>query len=456
MSRDLGLRCLKSVRKIEFRVLLPIVFGFVAIGLMAGDWYVRGRCMGYDAGRPFWPCDVARYVLVWLNAPAIAIAHPLAWIGRLGVAPMRYLVEFPFILGWWWFVGTRFDFSLLGVGRKRYPRLYIAVLGVFSLLLLAWIGDLVRDYVRSHHYMAEHGFTSNLVVFLRVFAFAIWPTFLLAISCIAIIRLMRVGSGSEGQLIRKKPLLRVGVFCVAYTAAAVGIYWFIPFEAARRAADIERRSATVHGRVVDEKGLPAYGVEVELVPVSRSPDEQWKQMANSWTDKNGEYSLKTMNFGPHFLAVRWNASPGYDSAFSDRYYPAVEDGRDAERLVILESLHLELQTMQLHSIPFEKVSVLVRWEEGTPEPSAYLYLKNLSYPEFRGWIDHLRPQKDGTVALPKGFEYQVYGMVECDVGNRLEEQQTPSAMFTTRSKTGMVELVIPGKRCTPWTGWHAR
>lgn len=423
---------------------------------MAADWYVIRRCMGYDAGRPFWPCDATRFALVMLNAPAIVIARPLAWIERLGVAPMSYLVEFPFIVGWWWFVGTRLDFGLLGVGRKQYPRLTATLLCVFSLGLIVLLGDSVKSHLQYRHYMAEHGWIADPMLLLWKVGSAIWLVVLCVLSCIAIIRLLQGGRGKGEQLVSRKAMLRAGVCCVAYTAAAAGLYWFIPFEAARKAAEIERLSSTVQGRVVDERGLPVYGVEVELVPLSKIPAEQWKQMVNGWTDKNGEYSLKTMNFGPHFLAARWNAGPGNDSAFSDRYYPAVENERDAERLVISESSHLKLKTMQVHSIPLEKVSVLVRWEDGTPEPLAYLYLKNLSYPEFRGWTDHLRPQKDGTVSLPVGFEYKVQGQVKCDVGNRLEDLQTPSAMVTTRSKTGKVELVLPGKPCTPWTGWHAR
>src|SRR5664279_3627597 len=129
------------MRRIQFRALLPFAFGLVSVALMVCGVYVGWHCMGYDAGRPFWPCETPDYVLNVINVPAIVFARPLVNFWQTAPSYFRYIVELPLILGWWWFVGTRLDFGLLGVGpytrRKTWLGVFMAIL-VFLVTLFGW------------------------------------------------------------------------------------------------------------------------------------------------------------------------------------------------------------------------------------------------------------------------------------------------------------------------------
>jgi hypothetical protein len=96
-----------------YRVLLPLAFGLLSAGLIGWAVYEDAICRFYDAGRPFWPCETPHALLNSLSAPGIAVFKLIfhRWYGY-GLA--WYLAEWPFVLIWWWFAGTRLDFGLLG------------------------------------------------------------------------------------------------------------------------------------------------------------------------------------------------------------------------------------------------------------------------------------------------------------------------------------------------------
>ena len=65
---------------IRFRLLLPIVFGFLAAMLMLWD-YENNRMialmgMGWDMGPPFWPYQAIYLLLFTINAPAFVLSIP--------------------------------------------------------------------------------------------------------------------------------------------------------------------------------------------------------------------------------------------------------------------------------------------------------------------------------------------------------------------------------------------
>jgi hypothetical protein len=100
------------VSKFPYRASLPLIFGLIAVALMAWGVQTDRLCIGYDAGRPFWPCETPNFTLGTLNAPAIALSRPLANVWRDAPSYFAYFVELPLIVLWWWFLGTRLDFGL--------------------------------------------------------------------------------------------------------------------------------------------------------------------------------------------------------------------------------------------------------------------------------------------------------------------------------------------------------
>jgi hypothetical protein len=92
--------------------------------------------MGWDTGAPIWPYQTSDILLRLLNGPAYCVAVPIANTIRL-VGPSDYLVVFPSILLWWWFVGSLFD-SGLAITNSRWCWSTLSVLPVLAIMLLLW------------------------------------------------------------------------------------------------------------------------------------------------------------------------------------------------------------------------------------------------------------------------------------------------------------------------------
>jgi len=100
---------------IRFRLVLPLVFGFLAAVLMTWD-YENNRMvglmgMGWDMGPPFWPYQAIYLLLFTINAPAFVLSMPILKLLNLQTLSLQYGVWLPAIVGWWWWIGTRMDFG---------------------------------------------------------------------------------------------------------------------------------------------------------------------------------------------------------------------------------------------------------------------------------------------------------------------------------------------------------
>jgi hypothetical protein len=107
---------------------------------MAWGLYAEWRCVGYDAGKPFWPCETPDFFLNLLSAPPVILAQHLANFWGTAPSYFPYALELPLIFGWWWFVGTRLDFGLLGVGAYRRRLTWLGVFIALFVLLLVLFG----------------------------------------------------------------------------------------------------------------------------------------------------------------------------------------------------------------------------------------------------------------------------------------------------------------------------
>src|SRR6266566_1181121 len=89
---------------IRFRLLLPIVFGFLAAMLMLWD-YENNRMialmgMGWDMGPPFWPYQAIYLLLFTINAPAFVLSIPFLKLLNLQTLYLQYSVWLPAIVCW--------------------------------------------------------------------------------------------------------------------------------------------------------------------------------------------------------------------------------------------------------------------------------------------------------------------------------------------------------------------
>jgi hypothetical protein len=130
----------------RLRTILPTVIGVGSLPLIL--WDIRNERvigsmgMAWDTGAPIWPYQTSDILLRLLNGPAYFIATPIANALRL-VPPSHYLLVFPAILIWWWFIGLRLDHGLVTPQTSwRWP--------VFSLLvvlaaLLTWAATSISN-----------------------------------------------------------------------------------------------------------------------------------------------------------------------------------------------------------------------------------------------------------------------------------------------------------------------
>ena len=122
----------------RLRVILPSVMGITSLPLVFWDIHnervIVSMGMAWDMGAPIWPYQTSDIFLRLLNGPAYFVTMPFASALRLA-APNHYLLVFPAILLWWWFLGWRLDHGLaIAKSRRRWP--VFSVLVAFALLLL--------------------------------------------------------------------------------------------------------------------------------------------------------------------------------------------------------------------------------------------------------------------------------------------------------------------------------
>ena len=103
---------------------------------------IESMGMGWDMGAPIWPYQTSDILLRLLNGPAYYVTMPFAKALRL-VASSQYLLVFPAILLWWWFLGLGLDHGLV-ITKSRWRWPVFSVLVVLAVLLL-WAATSIFD-----------------------------------------------------------------------------------------------------------------------------------------------------------------------------------------------------------------------------------------------------------------------------------------------------------------------
>jgi len=157
-----------KMRNIRYRVTLPIVFSGLPAALMVWDIHnthvIESMGTAWDTGAPIWPYRASFLILFAVNFPAFALAAPLLMLGQLQTYPMRIMI-LPLIALWWWWVGTRLDFGVLGHRRYRHPKVTAGILVAMAAGLLSWA---IYTGVSEFQFWKEYGlvFRANYLVLL--------------------------------------------------------------------------------------------------------------------------------------------------------------------------------------------------------------------------------------------------------------------------------------------------
>jgi len=447
---------------IRFRLVLPLVFGFLAAVLMTWD-YENNRMvglmgMGWDMGPPFWPYQAIYLLLFTINAPAFVLSMPILKLLSLQTLSLQYGIWFPAIVGWWWWIGTRIDFGILGRRRFRYAKLIAGVLSTVSLVLLYVAA---RASLRELHWWMEYGRNSSpfrVPTLLRTIGPVLWCLVLASGCLVAAMRLFqgRIAPAIEGRHKYRLPVIGVAV---------VALYIFVihrwdkslnpPPNYDECAVDRLYGLGCIHGTVVDEGGKPISHIEVDLIPVHKTGDARWYGTHSEWTDDQGRYNLNRMEPGEYLLGANAFSSfgaPDAERPFATAYYPAAENESEATLVKIVRSSPLQLSALRLRKLEVAAIRINVLWADGTRPERSNIYFKNVLYPRHGGTA----PQIDngtGEFTLPKGFEYDAVASVECDAGKLIESRESrPDQRIKVADGLTPVEMtfVIPGPRCPLW------
>jgi hypothetical protein len=176
------------MRRIRFRFVLPVVFGFLALVLFAWEHQnnrvIASMGMGWDTGPPMWPYEAVPLFSYALNAPAYIACGPLIRLIDPRADWIEYAIWFPAITAMWWWVGTRIDYGLLGRRKYRRPKLVagLLVVGALVLLVLA-IRVGVGEYRLFRYYWPAQDALNVGVILLRAIGPMLW-CLLFARACI--------------------------------------------------------------------------------------------------------------------------------------------------------------------------------------------------------------------------------------------------------------------------------
>jgi hypothetical protein len=172
------------MRSIRFRVVLPILLGFLAVVLFSWDYQnervVASMGMGWDMGRPMWPYRAVQIISYAINVPAYLASWPILKLLEPRIYLFPYAVWFPAIVALWWWVGRTIDFGLLGNRSYSHRKLLAAslLIGALALLSLAtYVGQ--DEYHWAHQYWRGHA-PVDALLFLRGAGEMLWCFFFAA------------------------------------------------------------------------------------------------------------------------------------------------------------------------------------------------------------------------------------------------------------------------------------
>ena len=445
--------------RIRFRVLLPIVFGFLSVLLMTWD-YENNRMvglmgMGWDMSPPFWPYQAIYLLLFTVNAPAFVLSMPILKLLNLHTFSLQYGVWFPAIVGWWWWVGTRIDFGLLGRRHYRYAQLFAGLLTTASLGLLYVAA---RATLSEVHWWMQYGRDSSpfrVPSLLRTVGPVLWCLVLAGGCLVAAKRLFQgrvapaiVNSHNYRILLIGPSLVALYIFAIHGWDRTLNP----PFDYNVCAVDRLYGQGCFHGTIMGESSEPLDGIDVELTPANKSRDARRTQMRVVATDKLGRYNFNSIEPGEYVVSVHAYLAPKIGRPFATVYYPGVEAEAAAERVTIKASSRTNLNALRLRKLEFGTIKMKVLWSNGASPERSDVCLENVQNIN-QEWICVQVDKGDGELTLPKGTEHEAVAWVQCDVNKSIESRKSmPAQRIKLERDLASPDLtfVVQGAPCTLW------
>ena len=167
------------MQRIRFRLVLPVVFGFLAFVLFTWQHETNRMIelmgMAWDMGPPMWPYQAVPLFSYAINAPAYIVCWPLTKLIDVPADWPYYMVWLPVIVLLWWWVGTRIDFGLLGRRKYRHPTFTAVLMFVGALVLLILSVNIgVGEYRLFQHYWPAQRAINAAIILLRAIGPILW------------------------------------------------------------------------------------------------------------------------------------------------------------------------------------------------------------------------------------------------------------------------------------------
>lgn len=449
------------MRRIRFRIILPIIFASTAILLFDWDYensrVVASMGMGWDDGPPMWPYQTVPLISYAINAPVYVVSEPILKILDLRTSWLQYAVWFPLIVAMWWWVGTCIDFGLPIPWSASHPRLIAGLLLVGTLGLTIGAARVCLD---EYHWFKNYGPGRPpiyAVLTLRAIGPTLWCMFFAGAFVRAAIAVLR---HKQPPMIRYPFGYRAFLVCVALMCLnVVGIARvdrLLRPPADPNACEFDRlyRLGCVHGIVMDVAEKPIGHIEVNLIPAFITGSARWYRTKHEWTDEQGRYNFNRLEPGGYLLAVNsYEASAGPDEElpFATLYYHSAADESGADAVVVKGSSATDLTPLQLRRLDVATIPVKVVWENGTPAERSDIVVHSVRY--FALLHGTQIDNGTGVITLLKGYSYEVNVSVQCDAWTKIEQRESkPYQQFTVADGSTPTQLtfVLPGTPCVLW------
>jgi Carboxypeptidase regulatory-like domain len=189
----------------------------------------------------------------------------------------------------------------------------------------------------------------------------------------------------------------------------------------------------VTGKVTGADGLPAAGIQVELVPARPTRESSLPFPAyEAKTGDDGTYELRNVKAGEYYLGINLAHTPSEAMPFSRYFYPGTEEPSQAGIVVIKQAPGVETFHFSIPAAQHERtIEGFVYWPDGRPGEQVHILLEDPRWP----WQTHT---VSATTDAKGHFAVKVFD------GTVYRVHAVTMARFTNESISAEPGLVTPG------------
>lgn len=147
---------------------------------------------------------------------------------------------------------------------------------------------------------------------------------------------------------------------------------------ATEAISLDRR---IVGSVTASDGMPANGVQVQLVPVKPDQQNQFFPAATAKTDSKGHYELKDLRAGTYYIGVNLLSRPSKEMPYERYFYPGTQLIPNASFVILGDDAETKICDFPMPARQQERnVEGYVFWPDGRLAQNVNILLEYVRLP----------------------------------------------------------------------------